>query len=303
MAIAGRVAIVPKGEWSQSVTYDKLDLVTHNGNTFVAYKSSVGVEPIDGDTWMLVMQGIDPQEIDNIINGTTPVGNAKDADTVDGYHAHEFRPYYPANDKAFSDIVKARLDWENDYMRWRTRNSADGALYPTMVDNADTVDGKHASDFLPITGGTVGKAIPSPLNVHNTTADALYSLLGFYANSALMGHLGFYGVDNPVFYTSNGGTKKLLHTGNKPTGTYTGNGSATKRTIVTGGIGSVCMVAGNGYISFGVAGSGGFGVKLSTGEVIGHGTGLYVDGNGNIAVSSEHQALNESGKEYRYFIL
>ena len=76
MAIAGRVAIVPKGEWSQSVTYDKLDLVTYNGNTFIAYKSSVGVEPVDGDTWMLVMQGIDPQEINNIIDGTTPVGNA-----------------------------------------------------------------------------------------------------------------------------------------------------------------------------------------------------------------------------------
>lgn len=87
MAIAGRVAIVPKGEWSQSVTYDKLDLVTHNGNTFIAYKSSVGVTPVDGDTWMLVMQGIDPQDIDNIINGTTPVGNAN---KLNGLTAEEF---------------------------------------------------------------------------------------------------------------------------------------------------------------------------------------------------------------------
>ena len=34
----------------------------------------------------------------------------------------------------------------------------------------------------------------------------------------------------------------ILHTGNKPTGTYTGNGSATERTIETGGIGSVVAI-------------------------------------------------------------
>lgn len=87
MAIAGRVAIVPKGEWSQSVTYDKLDLVTYNGNTFIAYKSSVGVEPVDGDTWMLVMQGIDPQDIENIIDGTIPVG---DSNKLGGKGASEY---------------------------------------------------------------------------------------------------------------------------------------------------------------------------------------------------------------------
>lgn len=38
----------------------------------------------------------------------------------------------------------------------------------------------------------------------------------------------------------------VLHAGNKPSGTYTGNGSATARTISTGGIGNVCAVYHNG---------------------------------------------------------
>lgn len=38
MAIAGRVAIVPKGEWSADVTYKRLDAVTHNNTLYFAKK-------------------------------------------------------------------------------------------------------------------------------------------------------------------------------------------------------------------------------------------------------------------------
>ena len=38
MAVAGRVAIVPKGEWSADVTYKRLDAVTHNNTLYFAKK-------------------------------------------------------------------------------------------------------------------------------------------------------------------------------------------------------------------------------------------------------------------------
>lgn len=38
MAIAGRVAIVPKGEWSADVTYKRLDAVTYNNTLYFAKK-------------------------------------------------------------------------------------------------------------------------------------------------------------------------------------------------------------------------------------------------------------------------
>nr|DAZ48186.1 MAG TPA: hypothetical protein [Caudoviricetes sp.] len=39
MAIAGRVAIVPKGEWSANATYKRLDAVTHNNTLYFAKKN------------------------------------------------------------------------------------------------------------------------------------------------------------------------------------------------------------------------------------------------------------------------
>lgn len=39
MAIAGRVAIVPKGDWSANATYKRLDAVTHNNTLYFAKKN------------------------------------------------------------------------------------------------------------------------------------------------------------------------------------------------------------------------------------------------------------------------
>lgn len=39
MAIAGRVAIVPKGDWSADATYKRLDAVTHNNTLYFAKKN------------------------------------------------------------------------------------------------------------------------------------------------------------------------------------------------------------------------------------------------------------------------
>lgn len=39
MAIAGRVAIVPKGDWSAGATYKRLDAVTHNNTLYFAKKN------------------------------------------------------------------------------------------------------------------------------------------------------------------------------------------------------------------------------------------------------------------------
>lgn len=275
---------MPKGAYDASASYEVLDLVTHKGNVWVAKRNVAGVEP-------------------------------SEANSADWFLMADLANYLPKN-----DAVATTFTIEQDGMigipciRYRNggtmlgylgiRRDGQLAMWDGSAQNMKTYihDGNVGDYALPKSGGTVGTASRTPLQIWNTAE--VVSYLMFKGVNTELGGLGMHDVNNPVFYPTDGsGAKTLFHTGNKPSGTYTGNGSATARSIVTGGIGSACMVAGNGYISFGVAGNGGFGVKLSTGEVIGHGTGLYVDGNGNIAVSSEHQALNESGKEYRYFIL
>ena len=76
MAIAGRVAIVPKGEYSNVVTYDKLDLVMYNNDAYIAKKASTGIEPTNDEYWMLILNNVVAENLEKIIDGTTPVGNA-----------------------------------------------------------------------------------------------------------------------------------------------------------------------------------------------------------------------------------
>lgn len=75
MANAGRVAIVPKGDYSSSVTYKRLDLVRYNDKAYVAKKASTGVLPTNTDYWMLMTS--DGIVIDNSLSNdsTNPVQN------------------------------------------------------------------------------------------------------------------------------------------------------------------------------------------------------------------------------------
>lgn len=45
MASAGRILIMPKGNWDAEAEYEMLDLVYHNGTSWLAKKNVVGIEP------------------------------------------------------------------------------------------------------------------------------------------------------------------------------------------------------------------------------------------------------------------
>ena len=49
MATAGRILILPKGNWDATKTYDNLDLVAHNGKAWLAKKPSVGIAPSEAN--------------------------------------------------------------------------------------------------------------------------------------------------------------------------------------------------------------------------------------------------------------
>jgi hypothetical protein len=78
MAKAGRILIIPKGEYNAEYSYKMLDLVTHNGGTWLAKKDAIGVEPSDenGDTWFKFV-GINIDIANNL--ETTEEGYALDA--------------------------------------------------------------------------------------------------------------------------------------------------------------------------------------------------------------------------------
>ncbi len=50
MATAGRILIIPKGKYSSATQYEQLDLVLHNGDSWLAKQNVKGVEPSDNNS-------------------------------------------------------------------------------------------------------------------------------------------------------------------------------------------------------------------------------------------------------------
>ena len=57
MTSAGRILIIPKGDWKAETEYSMLDLVGHNGKVWLAKKNVVDIEPSidDAEYWMDVI--------------------------------------------------------------------------------------------------------------------------------------------------------------------------------------------------------------------------------------------------------
>lgn len=55
MAVAGRVAVVPKGEYNQRRVYERLDMVRDKNKVYVAKKDNTGILPTNEEYWMLSM--------------------------------------------------------------------------------------------------------------------------------------------------------------------------------------------------------------------------------------------------------
>lgn len=87
MTIAGKVAPVPKGDYDISAAYEKLNVVRYNNNAYMAIKPNTGIEPTNEEYWMLLMEDVSQAQFDEIINGTTTVGNAL---KLNGLGAEEF---------------------------------------------------------------------------------------------------------------------------------------------------------------------------------------------------------------------
>ena len=72
MANAGRVAIVPKGDWSAAAEYKRLDAVAYNNTLYIAKKAvPAGTLPTDTEYWMKC-----------VVGGAGSIATTEDAGTV-----------------------------------------------------------------------------------------------------------------------------------------------------------------------------------------------------------------------------
>lgn len=85
MAVAGRVAIVPKGEWNAQTAYKRLDAVTHNNTLYFAKKDvSAGTATTNTEYWSKSISGSVVNVATDTEDGLMPKEDKKKLDGIDG---------------------------------------------------------------------------------------------------------------------------------------------------------------------------------------------------------------------------
>ena len=72
-ASAGRVLLIPKGDWNASTTYTCLDWVRHNGAAWVCKNTCTNIEPTLENTnyWQLISKDGDSVTADTAMSNTS----------------------------------------------------------------------------------------------------------------------------------------------------------------------------------------------------------------------------------------
>lgn len=129
----------------------------------------------------------------------------------------------------------------------------------------------------------------------------------FYRDDGeMLGAIGFDSNGSPLLRElgdSSSAHKTILHTGNKPSGSYTGNGEATARTVDIGGIGNILFIrAQHSVIGFACFYGGVmFNLANNTTQYYTRTRFSFADGVLTIATSDAH--VNNNGTEFYYQVL
>jgi hypothetical protein len=346
MAIAGKVAITPGGEWSVDVAYDKLVVVTFGNNVYLSIKPSTGIEPTNEEHWMLLIENVTQEQYDAIINGTTAVGNAN---KLGGKGASEYAlDTYALKNRTKSiaspptEVVCSIVDFTDNitiddvtFPRYSKgifiSNGGDGVLIGidsdgklrTAFRNGQTWQNPRTfstaadlANYLPKSGGTLSGTLNTNSGWNGLIGDSAHvqvrarsaqnddknyrslRILNSTFESNTENALEFYELINGV-----GSSRKILHTGNKPSGAYTGNGSATARTVKVGGIGRCLMVRRVGSEDFAIVTESGY-IGRKGGVVVTGADAYWTnDGGGNLYMATTSEIFNASGASHYYELL
>lgn len=331
MAVAGKAAITLDGAWSSTKEYDRLTGVTHNNCLYISRKKPpIGTAPSEGEYWMLCIEGVNEADFDALAQelragyypntGGTLTGDVTLQKADNGY-SQIFK-----NHSASADYGTEVADVASDGRKARLVLNASSGLAPQFYDK----DGNGGSFYgvfnkptandvgaLPLTGGTItGKTIWMNNKYglvecvgKETITIACYDSAENTQNGRIFTvftRSRMEDVKDCIVLRSrvnNSSTNYTIYGGhNKPFGSYTGNGSASERTIDTKSIGRLLLVYKEGSDVFALVSPQGALVK-NLGEADGtqaH-SAYYVNGEFYIATTSDY--FNTSGATYYYQVI
>lgn len=168
MAVAGRVAIVPKGDWSAETEYKRLDEVTYNNTMFIAKKAvPKGTLPTNAEYWSK-----------SIVGGVGAIATKEDAGNVkpaDGLSIAE-----DGTLKVSIDGITLTMDQVNNVIKLADtlKEKINGAFPAANVaNNQITTEAGFALDARqanPNLDGTLAKQVADLNGSLNNKADAQY---------------------------------------------------------------------------------------------------------------------------------
>lgn len=137
MAIAGRVAIVPKGDWSADATYKRLDAVTYNNTLYFAKKNvPAGTETSNTEYWSKSIVGsvvtvddtLSPTSTNPVQNKvvTSNLNNLKYGEVAGGKNLF--------NGKYIKELISIGTDYTNRnlYDEFSSVDDATGLMYVNL---------------------------------------------------------------------------------------------------------------------------------------------------------------------------
>ena len=169
MAVAGRVLMIPAGNWTSGTAYGMLDVVIYSGSSYVAKKNisnSTVIPPNDASNWQLLAQGFD---VTNTVTKSMIVNNflATDPETV--------------LSGPMGKSLKEQLDEQNSNLA----NKADASALNSKLSN-DNPDHLTSIGFdttkAVLKAGIDGIVYPIPINIFGD--NRMVKGIGIYYDSA-----------------------------------------------------------------------------------------------------------------------
>lgn len=151
---AGRVLIIPKGEYNNATQYQMLDAVRYNGSLYIAKQTTIGHVPADGEYWMLSAVGasdIHWGDITGSIANQSDLINALDA--KQNVLTFDSTPTASSNNPVTSTGIKTALDTKQNTLTFDTTPTS-GSTNPVTSEGILTAVNATASNLATIESST-----------------------------------------------------------------------------------------------------------------------------------------------------
>lgn len=160
--ILGKVTVTPKGEYSSGETYKRLDIVTSNGQSYIAKVDNTGVDVTNTNTWLQLVEkpekGIDyftEEDIAQLVSMVTDDsesefneyynGKVSDFNSNASSKTSEFNRNYDEKVESFNTIFDTSTD--NFDGNYETKLSAFNENASTQTSTFNSVVEQATSDF------------------------------------------------------------------------------------------------------------------------------------------------------------